>query len=186
MPITSSTIPSSAWRQPLWLGLLIVASVAFSLGFSCATPFAAFGAAAALTMARRRALLLSAGVWLANQIVGFGVLYYPWTANTLAWGFFIGVAAILGTLAAREVALRLRAISPGVANGAAFIAAFAVYEATLLAVAALLLGDVEAFRPAIVGQILVVNLAAFLGLLAINRLGVAIGLADIAPRFSPT
>jgi hypothetical protein len=40
--------PASAnWHRLLWLSLLISASAAFSLGLACATPFAAFAAAAA-------------------------------------------------------------------------------------------------------------------------------------------
>jgi hypothetical protein len=57
---------SIGWRRP-------PASIAFSLGFACATPFAAFAAAASLIMNRRDAMLLVALVWLANQGVGFGV-----------------------------------------------------------------------------------------------------------------
>jgi hypothetical protein len=49
---------SGNWRRLVWFGLLISASVAFSLGLACATPFAAFGAAAALTLSRRDALVL--------------------------------------------------------------------------------------------------------------------------------
>ena len=75
-----------AQRQLLWLAPLIGASVAFSLGLACATPFAAFAAAAALTLSRRDAYVLILSVWLANQFVGFTVLSYPWTASTLAWG----------------------------------------------------------------------------------------------------
>ena len=39
----ASTPPD--WRHPLWLAFLVAASVAFSFGFACAVPFAAFGAA---------------------------------------------------------------------------------------------------------------------------------------------
>jgi hypothetical protein len=77
---------SVGWRHLVWLGLLISASVAFSLGLACATPFAAFAAAAALTLSRRDALVLVTSVWFANQLVGFTVLHFPWTANTFAWG----------------------------------------------------------------------------------------------------
>ena len=65
---------SGNWRRLVWFGLLISASVAFSLGLACATPFAAFGAAAALTLLRRDALVLVTSVWFANQLVGFTML----------------------------------------------------------------------------------------------------------------
>ena len=66
-------------RHQLWLTLLVTGSVAFTTVFACAAPFAAFSAATALALSRRDALLLTAGVWLANQLTGFLVLGYPWT-----------------------------------------------------------------------------------------------------------
>jgi hypothetical protein len=94
------------WRHPLWLALLVSASVVFSLGLACAAPFTAFGAAAALTLSRRDALVLVMSVWLANQPVGFTLLHYPWTANAFAWGVALGVVAVLATLASQWVAKR--------------------------------------------------------------------------------
>jgi len=57
------------WGHEVWLALLVAASAAFSFVFACATPFAAFGAAAALTLSRRDALRLTVAVWLANQVI---------------------------------------------------------------------------------------------------------------------
>ena len=48
----------AGWRHLFWLALLVGASIAFSLGLACAIPFAAFAAAAALTLSRRDALVL--------------------------------------------------------------------------------------------------------------------------------
>jgi hypothetical protein len=45
---------SAGWRHLFWLALLVGASIAFSLGFACAIPFAAFAAAAALTPRQTR------------------------------------------------------------------------------------------------------------------------------------
>ena len=95
------------WRKPAWIALLVAASVAFTLGFACATPLAAFAAVAALTMTRRDALLLVGLVWLANQCVGFSVLHYPWTAECLAWGAGLGVIALFSVFAAEFSARRL-------------------------------------------------------------------------------
>ncbi|HUN45266.1 MAG TPA: hypothetical protein VMU85_02045 [Stellaceae bacterium] len=183
MSIPSSTATSLGWRQFLWLGLLVVASVAFSVGFTCATPFAAFGAAAALTMARREALLLAGGVWLANQIMGFGFLRYPWDADTLAWGVFLGLAAVAATLAARQILRLLPGAPRAIAGGLAFLVAFTAYEVVLLLVAVLLLGGVEDFSPAIMGQIFAVNAAAFAGLVLLNRLGMAAGFGGSATAY---
>jgi hypothetical protein len=80
----------TAGRRPLWIAVLVVASVVFSLGFACAVPIAAFAAIAALTLSRRDAFSLVGAVWLANQIAGFAVHHYPVTASTLAWGAGLG------------------------------------------------------------------------------------------------
>ncbi len=92
------------WRHPLWLGLLVGTSLVFSLGLACAVPLAAFAAAAALSLSRRDALLLILLVWAANQLVGFTLLDYPWTASTFAWGAALGIVAVLATLAGQWVA----------------------------------------------------------------------------------
>jgi len=181
MPIeTSSPLQSLApigWRRPFWFALLVAASVAFSLGFACATPLAAFAAAAALTLPRRDALLLTAAAWLANQLVGFAFLAYPMSASTFAWGVAIGVAALLAAEAARWAAARGARGGTAVAFSGALLAAYAVYEAVLLVVAVAALGGVEDFTPAIVGRIFLINAGAYVGLLALNWLGAALGFA---------
>jgi hypothetical protein len=165
-------------RRHLWLALLIAASVATSLGFACAVPLAAFAAAGALTLSRRDALLLVAAVWLANQIVGFAVLGYPWTVNCIAWGVALGAVALLSTVAARGIADRLGRVRSVTRSVAAFLAAFVVYEGALFMVA-LVLGGSEDFTLAIIGRIFAVNAIGMAALFVANRLGTAIGL--VAP-----
>jgi hypothetical protein len=164
------------WRYHVWLALLVRISIAFSLGFACATPFAAFAAAAALTFSRRDALVLILGVWLANQLVGFALLNYPWTASTLAWGLALGVAAVAATLAGQWAARCLADTARFVNSAVTFLAAFAVYEGVLFAVAVALLGGTEDFTGAIISWIFAVNAAALVGLLALNRFGISAGL----------
>jgi len=183
---SSHDFPPSSWRHALWLALLVAASVAFSLGFACAVPFAAFGATAALTLERRDALVLVGAVWLANQLVGFGFLDYPWTGDSFVWGMVLGAVAILCTLAARSAADRLERRDTIVAALAAFAAAFIVYEGGLFLVSATLVGGIEAFAPATVVRILEINAAGFIGLVILNRLGTVTGLAGAtAMRLSP-
>jgi hypothetical protein len=157
--------------------LIIVATVAFTLGFACEVPLAALGAVAALRLSRRDALMLIGAVWLANQIVGFAVLCYPWTAETLAWSAILGVVAVLTTMAAQQAAQRLAGTGQIVASCGAFVAAFAVYEGALFMASVSAMGGTEDFAPALVGEILTINAAAFVGLLVLNRLGAIIGLA---------
>jgi hypothetical protein len=170
----------AGWRRTLWLTMLVAASVAFSLGFACAVPFAAFAAVAALTVTRRDGVLFMAAVWLVNQVVGFTVLNYPWTASTLAWGVALGVVAILAAVAARSIVERLHRHGIIVLPLAAFVGSFIAYEGGLFVVAATLLGGTEDFTAAIVTWILEINTAAFAGLLVLHRLAIVGGLATAA------
>jgi hypothetical protein len=177
MTTTSTTANEAAsWRQAFWLLLLIAASLAFGLGFGCAVPFAAFGAVAALTMGRWRALSLVVAIWLANQLVGFGILGYPWTADAAAWGAALGIVALLAALAAQWAVRYAGGHGAIAASAAAFGAAFVVFEGGLYLVAAALLGGTADYTNAVVTRILEINLAGFVGLLVLNRLAVAGGL----------
>jgi hypothetical protein len=179
-PVSSPSLPLG-WRHLLWLSLLVIASVAFSLGLACATPLAAFGAVAPLTLSRRDAVFLILSVWLANQLVGFTVLSYPWTANTFAWGAALGAVAILATLAGQWTAGRSADAARAISFTATFLTAFAVYEAALFAISIALLGGTEVFTGAIQGRIFAINAAAFIGLLVLNRLAVSVGLISTPP-----
>lgn len=155
------------WFRPLWLALLIVVSAAITLGYTCITPFAAFAVIATTTLSRRDAVMLTVALWLTNQAVGFGVLSYPWTAQTLAWGVALGGAAVIGTLAAYWTVGRLGPFRSLARTVAAFVAAFAVYQLALYAVAGSMLGGTEAFAIRIIGQVLVVNAVTLVGLLGL-------------------
>ena len=165
------------WRHPLWMTLLVAASVVFSLGLACAVPLGAFAAAAALSLSRRDALLLIVLVWLANQLVGFTLLDYPWTASTFAWGAVLGVVTVLATSAGQWITGRFANARRSFIATATFLVAFAVYEATLFAVSATLLGGVEIYTLEIQGRIFAINAAVFVGLLVLDHLVVSIGFA---------
>jgi hypothetical protein len=160
----------AAWFRPLWLGLLVAVTAVLTGVFTCITPFAAFAAVAATTLSRRDAVILAVIVWLTNQAVGFGVLSYPWTASTLAWGVAIGAAAVAGTLAAHGVVGRLGTLSPFARTVAAFGAAFGFYELTMYTLALSVLGGTRAFTPAIIGQVLLVNAVAVVGVAGLYQL----------------
>jgi hypothetical protein len=170
MPTQTSV---SAARHALWFPILVAATVAFSFGFACAVPFAAFGAAVALTLRRREALILTLALWLVNQIVGFTMLHYPWDATTFVWGAILGFVAVLATVVAQSITKRLDGM---IVVPAAFAGAFLAYEASLYLVSALLMGGTEDFIPDIVLRILEINAAAFTGLLVLNRVAVITGL----------
>jgi len=172
----------SAWRRHSWLGLLIAASAALSLVFTCITPFAAFAVIGATSLSRWNAVRLTVVLWLANQAVGFGVLDYPWTARTFAWGVAIGGSAVVGTLAAQWAVVRLGAFRPWVQALGAFVPAFALYQLTLYAVAVSILGGAGAFVPEIVGRVFVVNALTLACLHGLNQLVAAAGYSALRGR----
>lgn len=162
MPYLTSAF-SDGWRHHLWFALLIAASLTLTLGFACAVPFAAFGAIAALTLPQRNALLLTAALWLINQVVGFTLLHYPWDGMTMIWGAILGGVAIMTTAAARAT-LRRQGVPATVV--ASFVAAFVVYEGGLYLISATVMGGIEDFAAAIVVRIFEINATAFVVLLA--------------------
>src|SRR6476469_6230334 len=96
--------PVAPRLAPMFCFALLTASCALaSFAFACATPFAAFAVVAAAMLPQRPALLVVIGAWLVNQTIGFSALHYPVDASTIAWGFVIGAAAVLSTLAASTV-----------------------------------------------------------------------------------
>jgi hypothetical protein len=177
-PVFAGSSAPFDWRRSLWLGLLVGGSMVFSLGLACAVPLAAFAAAAALSLSRRDALILILLVWLANQLVGFTLLDYPWTASTFAWGAALGGVAILANLAGLSTAERCVNMAHWVRFAATFLVAFAVYEGALFAVSATLLGGTEIYTGAIQGRIFAINAAAFVGLLILNHLAASVGLVN--------
>jgi len=167
---------NAVWFRPMWLGLMVLISAALTIAFTCITPFAAFAVIAALTVPRRDTVMLAVTLWLTNQVVGFGLLHYPWTASTLAWGAALGVAAVVGTLAALWTHRRLGSLPSLARSGAAFLAAFVLYQLALYAAAAAWLGGTEMFAPGIVSQAFLINAVTLVGLFALQQVMAGAGL----------
>jgi hypothetical protein len=165
----SPAMISDTRSDRLWMPILMLAAIVGSFAFACAAPFAALAVMLALTLTLRRGVALIAAAWLLNQAIGYGVLDYPWTMNSLVWGIAIGLAAVAATGAAYAVADRSAGI-PGLARAAlAFIAAFAVFEMVLLAFG-LMLGETVGFAPAIVREVALVNVLWLAALLLFREL----------------
>ncbi|HEX5269064.1 MAG TPA: hypothetical protein VFW33_01190 [Gemmataceae bacterium] len=164
------------WRRPVWVLLLVAAGVVFSFGLACATPFAALCAVAACTLPRRDAFCVAGAAWGVNQVIGFGFLHYPWTANCVAQGAAIGLSALLCTLVADGVSRRLIQRHALVSCAVAFAVAFAAYEAALAAFA-VVLGGLDNFAPPIVAGIFGINVVAWVGFFALSWAGARIGVA---------
>lgn len=164
-------------RRIGWIALLTAATVAASFLFACATPFPALAALAALHMNRRDALTLTAVIWAANQIIGYGFLHYPHTWDSFAWGLAIGAAAMIATALAAGAERAIRPCGWTAAMLASLAVAFAGYELTLYAATAVLPSDASVFSASVVLYVLKVNALAFAGLLVLQYAGSRIGIA---------
>lgn len=165
----------------LWIALVAVLSIGGSYAYACIAPLAAIAALAATRMDRDAGLALVIVAWLANQIVGFGLLDYPHTASTYAWGAAIGLATLSGFAAAR-IAGRTKAPSL-VTLGIALLASVVAYEAVLYATGLLLGASDDAFSAQVVGQVFLVNAGAFAGLQIVHRAATA--LTWLRPAVTP-
>ena len=185
--MTASTVHASPESGVLpraaWLSLIVVGGAGFSLFFACVTPFAALVTLAALNMERRDGAIAVVLAWLANQAVGFGVLGYPLTGSSVAWGGAIGVAVVLGYCAARSLSssrpVRLAASLP-------FVAAFAAYELSLYVAGFVLGATPGAFTFAVIRRIAEVNVIAVIGLWAASHLMLALRWGSGPRRLAPS
>lgn len=80
----------------IWMAILTMAVVGVTVALSCVTPFAALAG----TVGLRASLRVMIAVWLANQVIGFGLFHFPRTPDAFLMGIAIGGAAVAGTIAA--------------------------------------------------------------------------------------
>jgi hypothetical protein len=147
--------------------LVSALSVIGSLAFACAAPLAAIAAFAALTMGRTTGVALVGTAWLSNQIVGFGLLHYPQTVDTFAWGAAMGVSALIAFFVAHVVVERLQGRSPVLTVPLAFVVAFAIYQMVLFVTGYPLEGSEATLSPDVVGRVFEVDLVAFGALMSL-------------------
>lgn len=152
-------VARQTWFVPI---VLLGISAISSWEFACITPFVASAVAAGYALSTRAAVLTVLAIWLVNQVIGFAVLGYPWTVDTILWGFAIGAAALLAAVLACAT-LRSGLRNNVAAIGAAFLLAFVAYEGGLF-MATFALGGQDAFTPAIVGNVALLNLGWTVGL----------------------
>jgi len=174
-----------AARRTAWIAVLTAAAILFSFAFACATPFPALAALAALHLRKSDALALTGIAWVANQAIGYGLLGYPQTLDSFAWGGVIGVSAFAATAAAFGAESFTRRAGRLVAATVSFAAAFTVYESALYSATVFLSSMPEAFSVAVVMYILRVNAFAFIALSLVqglaHSLGWAVGDTDRKP-----
>ena len=148
----------------IWTAILGTSAIFGSYFFACVFPFAAIATIAALTLDVRRGVALVMATWFANQIVGFSLMHYPQTLDTVALGISLG----LGALAAYTVAhVVLRSGASPVRAVAALGGAFVAYQLVIYA-GALGFGGVDNFSPAIIAGVALNDAIWFVGLAALN------------------
>jgi hypothetical protein len=161
-------------QRALWAAILASATIGGSYVFACAMPFAALAALAAIYLPRRDGAILILAAWAANQLIGYCVLDYPQTFDSFAWGAMMGISALLALTAGwaveRTIAQREAALA------AVFAASFVAYEFVLTA-ATLVLPAGGGFETSVYAYVAVVNVLAFVGLLALQGAGRLTGLA---------
>ena len=174
----NSRLPGWRAAQPLWAVVLVVGCIALSTVFACAMPFAALATLAAMTCTRRYALLMVLAAWLANQAIGYGLLGYPWTWDSFAWGVAIGGSACLAVLVARVTLAHGSTVR---AASLSFLAAFGTYELALYTSSFVLPGGEYGFTASVVGYVFLVNAGAAALLVLSYTLLFAVGRAIAAP-----
>jgi hypothetical protein len=159
----------------LWVALLTAASTVTTLALGCATPFPSLAALAAVHMRRQGGIALMLLAWAASQCVGFFLLGYPRDGSTLAWGAGLGTAAV-GSALASYAALQALQYRPVAARlGLAYAAGFTAFKGIILAWALVLGGLHTAVAPDLLAEQFVRNGAILIGLYALYRALVAIG-----------
>jgi len=158
--------------RAIWIALIVTSGVGLSTFFACATPFAALATVAALKLGRRDMVCVVGLVWLANQAIGYGILGYPWTWDSAAWGLAIG----LSSAAAIVAAWSLSTVRPApLAVTLPFVAAFAAFEFGLYLSGFVLPGSDGAFTAAIIGHVFLINAVSLCGLMAAYQLAMLVG-----------
>ena len=180
----SPQTPSTA-ANFVWLLILALAGLGGSLVISCVMPFVALAVALAGTVRLAVALRAMTAIWFINQLIGFVFLHFPCTENTILWGCAIGCAALLSTVVASSVIKHANGAPPLARLGLALLLGYVAFEASL-SVAALFLGGVETFSPAVITQIGLVNLAWLVGLIVLNELLLVVGKSwvGVIPRLA--
>mgnify|MGYP005868119005 CR=1 FL=1 len=136
--------------------VLAATTLSGTVVLACMMPFAAIAAIAAMAMPLRRGLAAVALCWAGNQVLGFGLMGFPWDGPTFAAGLSLLAGCLIAFAAVRGLAHQGGPLL-------AFLAAFAVFEVSLFAYA-LALGYLAMFTPQIIAQIALNDGVWFAGL----------------------
>lgn len=148
----------------IWTAILGTAAIFGSYFFACVFPFAAIATIAALTLDVRRGVALVVATWFANQVVGFSLMHYPQTLDTVALGVSLGLGALAAYAIAHAV---LRGGATPVRTMAALAGAFVTYQLVIY-LGALVFGGADNFSPSIIADVALNDTIWFAGLAALN------------------
>jgi hypothetical protein len=172
---------SPALSRNLWLGTMVVAGIATTLIFKCATPYPALAALAALHVDRQGGVALMLVSWLAAQATGFALLHYAVTPESIGWAVALGAGSLGALFAARWSDASLAGSAYLARLVLAYVAATVAFKLAVLVGAFALQSGWAAFAPEVLGRqfvrygLILAGLAVFHQLL--TRLGVRTGRA---------
>jgi hypothetical protein len=138
--------PEAGRFAAIWAALLAITTISGTIVFACMMPFVAVATITALSLPRKIGMAALTACWLGNQVLGFGLMGYPWDLPTFAAGLSLLAASLIAFVIAGRIAPSLS--SPWTLP--AFAAGFVGYE---LALAIYALGDLSMFTPEIVALI---------------------------------
>jgi hypothetical protein len=159
---------SSAWnrvaRDRRWT-FLLVAIGSFSSVIYPHPPLVAFAATAGTTLTPKRALSAATGIWLVNQIYGYGLRQYPQTSEAFLWGLVMGLGTVLVAVMAaiRPTFSKMTRKGHWGWMAIAVVAGFLLFESLVLSLGFLLTGN-HVLTWAIFGHLLFKELICALAL----------------------
>lgn len=150
-------------------GLLLGAAILLSGRYACAAPFAALAALAALSTDIRSGVVIAAGVWFANQAVGFAFLDYPLDSSCALSGAVLGLSTLVSFFAARFAFAGFQRAHVFVQAAKALLFAFAAFQASLYAGMLATASGEAALSWLVIAQMASLNAAWFAVLFCLDR-----------------
>lgn len=168
---TTFRLAPNSWPRWLWISMLLTGAALLSPAYHCGFPLVAFVTIAALTSGRQDALFTSVAVLLTHETLIFASQHHHATNSALTWAAAFGVIAVMSCETVNFVCRRWNGFAGAIV---AFVAAYAVYELSVIAFCATTGRGVESFSLSVVTSIFMRNVYTFGGLWALYAIGAAV------------
>jgi hypothetical protein len=168
----------SSWPRWLWISTLLIGAALLSPAYHCGFPLVAFVTIAGLTLGRQDALFTSVAVLLTHETLIFASQHHHATSSSMTWAAVFGVVAVMSCETTSFVWRRWNGLTGAVA---AFVAAYAVYELSIIAFCAVTGRGVESFSLSVVTSIFMRNVYTFGGLWGLSVMLAAIRFDRLRP-----